>query len=174
MKSAKRLTLKQYSLICPVLGILSGGFGIWCFHSAEDMRTGLEFNAQMGMFGILGAVELFRCGMSYLIFWLFREIGKTCLCNGLSMLCNSILGLTVWKIHTEKAFRFQEKCNWFWLILLMLCAVLPELRDGITEHTLKRMLFCLTDGIILNIIPIQFIRICREEQKILKQEGESI
>ncbi|MBR1554803.1 MAG: hypothetical protein IJ644_05335, partial [Oscillospiraceae bacterium] len=70
MKSAKRLTLKHYSLICPVLGLLIGYFGIWCFQSAGEMRSGTELDTQMGMFGILGILELFRYGMSYLILWL--------------------------------------------------------------------------------------------------------
>ncbi len=168
MKSGITINLKLFSLICLPLGVLLGGFGFLCLHTVLTMQDGLILDTQMGMFGILGILELIRWILEHFVFFIFLLAGILCTWNGVAMLCNSILSLIVIAIHKEKAFRFLEYSNYLWYFLLLAGVILTaifQFHGTAGERILKSIFLFWFGGVFLNSIPMLFIRLAREERK---------
>jgi len=163
-----KINLKTFSLICLPLGLIVGGFGIWCLHTALDMLDGLSLNTQMMMFGFLGVLELMRWILEHFVFFIFLLFGIFCTWNGTAMFSNSILGLLVTAIHKEKAFRFLEYVNYLWYVLLLIGVILTAVyyfHGEIWKQILKSIFLFWFSAVFLNSIPMLFINFAKEERK---------
>ncbi|MBR1528681.1 MAG: hypothetical protein IJ642_05195 [Oscillospiraceae bacterium] len=163
-----KINLKLFSLLCLPLGLLAGGFGLWCLRAVVDMQGGMFLNTQMMMFGFLGVLELMRWILEHFVFFIFLLFGILCTWNGAAMLSNSILGLLVTAIHKEKAFRFLEYVNYLWYVLLLTGVILTAVcyfHGEIWKQILKSILLFWFGGVFLNSIPMLFINFAKEERK---------
>ncbi|MBQ8960540.1 MAG: hypothetical protein IJ071_04900 [Ruminococcus sp.] len=98
----KRATLKMLSIVSLVLAPVIGGWGIYRLTQLGVIYDDLEISTGLLSFGILGAFELFRAGMTNIMYAGALLIGTLCLFNALCMAAFGILSLIAVKKRSVK------------------------------------------------------------------------
>lgn len=98
----KRVTLKLLSIISLILAPFIGGWGIYRLTQLDDINDSLEISTGLLSFGILGVFELFRAGMTNIMYAGVLMIGTVCLFNALCMAVFGVLSLIAAKKQSVK------------------------------------------------------------------------
>ena len=98
----KRVTLKLLSIVSLALAPFIGGWGIYRLTQLRYIDDHLEVSTGLLSFGILGVFELFRAGMTYIMYAGVLLIGTICLFNALCMAIFGVLSLIAVKKQSVK------------------------------------------------------------------------
>ncbi|GEM_PF-3164597 len=176
MEEKKKLSPKLYCLVFLGLGTLLTGWGIWCLHQLPEMQSGSALDTRFADFGILSLLELFRWGMSGLIYYFWMLMGIVCTWNGILLVFNSILTMIVFRIRTVKAFGIAEKINYIWFVPVFIRMILFAVREyrGTVPGMIKTIILFWIGSCFLNLAALAFMKLFRQERKNLQsQKGAS-
>ena len=123
----KRVTLKLLSIISLILAPFIGGYGIYHLTLLDDINDSLEINTGLLSFGILGVFELFRAGMTAVMYAVTLMAGAVCIWNALCMVILGTLCLIALKRQSLKLITVLMWVTRVLIAIALLIVVIPSL-----------------------------------------------
>ena len=141
----KRVTLKLLSIVSLALAPFIGGWGIYRLTQLRYIDDHLEVSTGLLSFGILGVFELFRAGMTNIIYAGVLLIGTICLFNALCMAVFGVLSLIAVKKQSVKFITGLLWADRILMAVVFAVKLVPNIHIiGCVLMTLSLMIFSKT------------------------------